>query len=171
MVHSMLFTNCVKDQCYQEEEDASEQTHMYVPAETHTHKCAQQDKIASKTQKKCGPQGQPFAGLSNWRLIIQVVINIKAGDNMGRRGSQCSQASGERQNAAVSFAPIPCFSFTNTCLAQFHFPHCTLPTSLGISNKIDLAASLNFPQIPLEPGAKWGEICLCSRSLRQVENG
>ena len=43
---------------------------------------------------------------------------------------------------------------------------CTLPTSLGISNKIDLAASLNFPQIPLEPGGKWEEICWRSRSVR-----
>lgn len=30
----------------------------------------------------------------------------------------------------------------------------TLPTSLGISNTIDLAASLNYPQIPLEPGGE-----------------
>lgn len=30
----------------------------------------------------------------------------------------------------------------------------TLPASLGISNTIDLAASLNYPQIPLEPGGK-----------------
>lgn len=66
------------------------------------------------------------------------------------------QASGEQQDAAVFFAPVPWFSFTNTCLAQFHFPCCTLPTSLGISNKIDLAASLNFTQIPLEPGAGGG---------------
>lgn len=44
MVHSMLFTNCVKEQCYQEEEEnTSKQTHTYMcrrectRAHTYTH--------------------------------------------------------------------------------------------------------------------------------------
>lgn len=93
MVHSMLFTNCVKEQCYQEEEDTSKQTHTHVQAETHAHKCTQKGEMASEIQKKCSLQGQPFAGLSNWRLIIQVVINIKAGDNMGRMVQQPQESS------------------------------------------------------------------------------
>lgn len=40
MVHSMLFTNCVKEQCYQEQEEEEEtackQIHIYVQAGTHT---------------------------------------------------------------------------------------------------------------------------------------
>lgn len=95
MVHSMLFTNCVKEQCYQEEaeeENANKQTHIHVRVGTHTHTQTQQDQIENKIQKKHGLQGQPFlfAGVSNWQLIIQVVINIKAGDNMGRKA--CSGA-------------------------------------------------------------------------------
>lgn len=43
MVHSMLFTNCVKEQCYQEEEEeeeeenASKQTHTHMLAGTRAH--------------------------------------------------------------------------------------------------------------------------------------
>ena len=38
MVHSMLFTNCVKEQCYQEEEEknTSKQIHVYVQAGART---------------------------------------------------------------------------------------------------------------------------------------
>lgn len=90
MVHSMLFTNCVKEQCYheeEEEENASKQARIYVQARTHTHTHTNvHNKTEGEIQKKHGLLGQPFlfAGVSNWRMIIQVVINIKAGDNMGR---------------------------------------------------------------------------------------
>lgn len=48
-----------------------------------------------KDTKQSGLQGLPslFAGVSNWRLLIQVVINIKAGDNVGKKAGS---AAGER---------------------------------------------------------------------------
>lgn len=111
MVHSMLFTNCVKEQCYQEEEeeeDASEQanTHTCAARNTHTYTQSQQDQIENKIQKKHGLQGQPFlfAGVSNWRLIIQVVINIKAGDNMGRKA--CSAARPQESRRMLLSSPL-----------------------------------------------------------------
>lgn len=37
MVHSMLFTNCVKEQCYREEEEEPASKHMCTRAGGNTH--------------------------------------------------------------------------------------------------------------------------------------
>ena len=42
MVHSMLFTNCVKEQCYQEKEEEEEEEEESASKQTHTHICWQE---------------------------------------------------------------------------------------------------------------------------------
>lgn len=42
MVHSMLFTNCVKEQCYQEEEEEEENANEQTRTHTHTRMCWQE---------------------------------------------------------------------------------------------------------------------------------
>lgn len=68
------------------------------------------------------------------QLIMQVVINIKAGDNMGKACT--SRATGDHSTA------ILCFSFTHTAFPRKH--NFTSVFSLESKKKIDLAPPLNF---------------------------
>lgn len=104
--------------------------------------------MENKIQGKPGLPGLTslFAGVSVSQLIMQVVINIKAGDNMGER---LVVHQGHKRTTHSSPPVLLLFSCTHGCHA--HRSNFTGFFPLGISNKIDLAQSLNFVQIPKIP--------------------
>lgn len=129
MVHSMLFTNCLKEQCYQKEEAQKACKQIDIRADGNMHKRTPEDQIERKIQKKYGLQGQSFlfAGVSKWWLIIHAVINIKAGNNMGRRAGSATRPQESRRIllsllllSPVSHLQTPAWhnltSFTALCL-------------------------------------------------------
>jgi hypothetical protein len=85
----LFFHNCVKEQCYQEKSSES-----WVE---HNRRRWKRDTRSSVSR------GRIFYLLAaDSQLIMQAVINIEAGDNMGRACR--SQATGEQQSSLLSFS-------------------------------------------------------------------
>lgn len=124
---------------------ASEQTHVHTCRREHTHK-HNRTRLRRRYKRRLGLQGA--AGVSNRPPIIQVVINIKAKTQYGELVLQ----PGPQESRRILLSPVSHLQ-TPAWQSLTSLP-CILPTSLGISNKIDLEASLNFPRIPLKAGGR-----------------